>query len=139
VFFQRCVYGGGWRAGPQPKCEDWLAGPEPNGEGWCPRPELNWDQRFRNEFIILFLFIKSFYAVKIARNCSLFTMLFPPDFISYVCRKNCQFIIGGSGFFIREKNLTELVRRFSVVLLGFPEIPRIQEGRRHPNDGKTRS
>jgi hypothetical protein len=96
------------------------------GEGWCPRPELNWDQRFRNEFIIFFLFIKSFYAVKIARNCSLFTMLFPPDFISYVCRKNCQFIIVGSGFFIREKNLTELVRRFSVVLLGFPEIPRIQ-------------
>ena len=53
-------------------------------------------------------------------------MLSSPDFISSVCRKNCQFIIGGSGIFIRKKNLSELVRLISVGLLGFPEIPRIQ-------------
>ena len=51
-------------------------------------------------------------------------MLFLPDHISLVCRKKWQFFIVGLGFFIWEKNLSELVRRIPLDLLGFPEIPR---------------
>jgi hypothetical protein len=48
-----------------------------------------------------------------------------------------QFFIGGLGFFIRAKNLSELVRRISADLLGFPEIPSVLTPKRWKNSPLT--
>lgn len=57
------------------------------------------------------------------QNQPVFSDAFQERRIKNIHPVNCQFIIGGSGFFIWEKNLSELVRRVPADLLGFPEIP----------------
>jgi hypothetical protein len=64
-------------------------------------------------------------------------MLFRLGFIRFLQPVICQFIIWGSGFFIRAKNLSEFVRRIPADLLGFPEIPSVLTPKREKNSPLT--